>query len=229
MAKSDSEGRAPKRVALNMKATPALRARIEEAAKESGLSIAQEVERRLIISMNNDDQAGGVIQGDMIRAILIMMNGTTRALGAEWWTDFDGWKIVSSNILDFLRDLRPEQPPEPAPFDAQAIAEYEARREGWYERVIKPLTDERKALRTKKIGGELAGFTQADEDRLTELTNAINESQRKGPEQPNLPPDELTRWEVERQRQYRLRHARNHSVVYVPSWNDDPTDYDYGA
>jgi hypothetical protein len=48
---------APKRLALNMKATPALRARIEAAAKESGLSIAQEVERRLIASFDYQDAA----------------------------------------------------------------------------------------------------------------------------------------------------------------------------
>lgn len=48
---------APKRLALNMKATPALRARIEAAAQESGLSIAQEVERRLIASFDYQDAA----------------------------------------------------------------------------------------------------------------------------------------------------------------------------
>lgn len=48
---------AAKRVALNMKASTALRARIEEAANVSGLSIAQEVERRLIASFDYEDAA----------------------------------------------------------------------------------------------------------------------------------------------------------------------------
>lgn len=46
-----------KRLALNMKASPELRSRIEAAARQSGLSIAQEVERRLLASFDYEDAA----------------------------------------------------------------------------------------------------------------------------------------------------------------------------
>jgi len=46
-----------KRLPLNMKASPELRRRIEGAAKKSGLSLAQEVERRLIASFEYEGAA----------------------------------------------------------------------------------------------------------------------------------------------------------------------------
>lgn len=48
-------GLSVKREPLNMRASPELRARIEEAALASGLSLSQEVERRLIASFDRDD------------------------------------------------------------------------------------------------------------------------------------------------------------------------------
>lgn len=44
-----------KRSPMNMKTTATLRARIEEAARHSGLSMSQEVERRLERSFRDDD------------------------------------------------------------------------------------------------------------------------------------------------------------------------------
>ena len=57
-----------KRHPLNMKASPELRRRIEDAAKKSGLSLAQEVERRLIASFDYEDAA------DYLRQALRLTN-----------------------------------------------------------------------------------------------------------------------------------------------------------
>lgn len=46
-----------KRAPISMRTTPALRERIESAAQANGLSIAQEVERRLIASFDYQDAA----------------------------------------------------------------------------------------------------------------------------------------------------------------------------
>lgn len=46
-----------KRSPLSMRTTPALRLRLEKAAADSGLSLAQEVERRLIASFDYADAA----------------------------------------------------------------------------------------------------------------------------------------------------------------------------
>ena len=48
-----------KRAPMSMKTSPELRARIEDAAAASGLSMAQEVERRLIDSFEIEEQLGG--------------------------------------------------------------------------------------------------------------------------------------------------------------------------
>lgn len=91
---ADQKARAPKRVALNMKATPALRQRIEEAASRSGLSIAQEVERRLIASIEGDDRVGG----PHTRSFLSLLGAAIHALelraGKTWDQDFQTFTEV---------------------------------------------------------------------------------------------------------------------------------------
>lgn len=54
------EGSEPKRSPLNMRTSSTLRARIEQAAKDSGISLSQEVERRLERSFRDDDVVAAV-------------------------------------------------------------------------------------------------------------------------------------------------------------------------
>ena len=108
--------RAPKRVALNMKATPHLRARIEQAAKESGLSIAQEVERRLIASIEFDSTHGGASTADVLRRLAAVIGDIERAMGARWDQDFGAYEAVraaipaaTNNIMSTRMPLAPNE------------------------------------------------------------------------------------------------------------------------
>jgi hypothetical protein len=110
-----TKDRAPKRVALNMKATPALRARIEAAAGESGLSIAQEVERRLIESFKEEDRLGGPQSARVLYAVAANIEAAEHATGRRWLEDYATWFAVRYLIDETLYDF------SPAPPNAEAI------------------------------------------------------------------------------------------------------------
>jgi hypothetical protein len=81
-----------------MKATPALRARVEEAARESGLSIAQEVERRLIASIEFDAMHGGPRTADLLRRLAMIIADAEREAGGKWDQDFAAYEAVRAAI-----------------------------------------------------------------------------------------------------------------------------------
>lgn len=221
--------RASRRVALNMKASPELRARVEAAAKESGLSIAQEVERRLLISMADDDRAGGLVQGDMIRAFLLIMNGTSRSLGVDWWRDPDGWKIVNANIQDVLRQAEPEPLETPAPFDPAAMERYEADQAEWKEREIYPLRQRRLEIEAeaRSKGGSRREYLSRHAG-YREVIEKLRTLIRNGGPKPALPPEELARWEAKKARDYRVERAWSKAADAVPYLFFVPDEYDDG-
>lgn len=91
-----------------MKASPQLRARIEEAAKQSGLSLSQEVERRLIASFDHDDMAGGAHNATFLRFAAAFIAEAEESVGARWTEDVLAWDVVRSGILGAINRRRPE-------------------------------------------------------------------------------------------------------------------------
>lgn len=222
MAQDNAAERAPKRLALNMKATPKLRGRIEAAAKESGLSIAQEVERRLIASMAEDDRAGGLVQGDLLRTMQLVMNGANRALERDWWRDPDGWKMVAGALSDLLRQMEPDPVVKPAPFDADAMTAHEAAHSGWMQAEVIPLRARRNELTELRRGRRRGGFTSAHEDELAGILVKIRELMRGGGPKPALSPAELARWEEQREHKMRVEKAWEITTGYqAPFFGDD--------
>lgn len=110
MAQAQARTPAPKRVALNMKASPALRAKIDEAANRSGLSIAQEVERRLLASIEAEDAIGGPRTASLFRAAAEAIGFAEQSTGKHWLDDF-GTFHVAKGLLDILINERAPTPP----------------------------------------------------------------------------------------------------------------------
>ena len=109
-AKGPAKAPAPKRVALNMKASPALRAKVDEAANRSGLSIAQEVERRLLASIEADDDFGGPRTANLLRAAVEAIGFAEQSTGKHWLDDF-GTFHVAKRLIDVLMNERTPTPP----------------------------------------------------------------------------------------------------------------------
>jgi hypothetical protein len=102
-----------RRAPLNMKASPELRARIEAAAKDNGLSLTQEVERRLIQSFNIEDQLGGGRTSIVMRSLVAAVHLAETRTGRPWLEDHVTWHAARQLILDALYQWMPAPPELP--------------------------------------------------------------------------------------------------------------------
>jgi hypothetical protein len=105
--------KAAKRVALNMKATPELRARVEEEAKACNWSIAQEVERRLIAAYDNDDRHGGRFNAAFIRMLAGRIESIERHTGSAWTADQRTFFAVRGALIAALDEFKPSASMDP--------------------------------------------------------------------------------------------------------------------
>lgn len=112
MAKSGrgrpSLGDKAKRQPLNMRTDAATRARIEQAAEESGLSLSQEVERRLDMSFQRDDLLGGSHNSTFMRMVFATIVQIEATNGAKWVEDHDTHRAVHAAIESLIKKLRPK-------------------------------------------------------------------------------------------------------------------------
>src|SRR5262245_18075923 len=90
--RSKNLGAAPKRVPLNMRTTQEMREKVERAAAQSGLSLVQEVERRLEKSFRDEEVLIGGIGGPsaepFVRPVVYFLDIMQRA-GMDWMTNRD--------------------------------------------------------------------------------------------------------------------------------------------
>jgi uncharacterized protein (DUF1778 family) len=112
-----------KRSPLNMKASPELRARIEEAAEETGLSLTQEVERRLLQSFAADDALGSRRTASVLRLIAALISNIEASSGMSWVDDYATWNAVRIAVQDVLKRARPVAPNQEAILAAKAKAD----------------------------------------------------------------------------------------------------------
>ena len=100
------EGKTSKLAPLNMRTSPELRAKIEEAADVNGRSLTQEVERRLMTSFIFDEVRGGPHIGAFANMLAATIQTIEQRLGAQWIDDIAAHAAVSaatSRLLDWNR------------------------------------------------------------------------------------------------------------------------------
>lgn len=97
----------PKRAPLNMKTTPELRDRIQEAADNSGRPLTQEVEHRLQQSFYDDDAFGGPSRSSLVRMIGILVAAEERRSGKSITEDFYTWNAAKAAINGVIDKIKP--------------------------------------------------------------------------------------------------------------------------
>lgn len=104
------QGEEVKLAPLNMRTSPELRAKIEEAADANGRSLTQEVERRLFSSFTLDQYVGRM----HIQSLTLMLGAAVSLIedrtGKRWTEDQETWIMVSEAVMRLLRWDRP--PPD---------------------------------------------------------------------------------------------------------------------
>ena len=100
-----------KRESMGFRPTPELRKKLENAAKESGLSLTQVVERRLDQSFLGDELLGGLF-GEKATYHLMVMLGTIINLvqeqtGKKWAEDPRTYAEVIDAVSVFMEVFRP--------------------------------------------------------------------------------------------------------------------------
>jgi hypothetical protein len=100
---TEERPRAAKRLALNMKATPELRRRVEIEADRRGLSIAQEVERTLLETYNRHDVAGDRDVDMFVYVVAATARKIIEQTGHGWLEDRGTFEQVRGAI-DFILD-----------------------------------------------------------------------------------------------------------------------------
>jgi hypothetical protein len=119
-----------KRVPLNMRTTPSLRTRLEDAAAESGRSLAQEVEARLEASFVSEDQLRERFGSGELQAVFQMLAGATRLietrLGTDPLTDFRGFLALREAWQGLLKSVGPAPDEQLAKKIRQAAIESQA-------------------------------------------------------------------------------------------------------
>jgi len=109
---SSPNKQSPKRAPLNMKASPELRARIEEAARASGLSLSQEVERRLLTSFDTEQSFGPDHVQQLLRRVGWAVQQVERVRGERWDESPASFFRTVGAIKGALEDLQPSYPPD---------------------------------------------------------------------------------------------------------------------
>lgn len=108
------EGTEVKRAPISMKTSPELRARIEGAAKASGLSMAQEVERRLLQSFDEEGRYGGPATAAFLQATARAIGVVEARMEADWLSDYATWHAAQRMVERQLKNWRPTPPNAPA-------------------------------------------------------------------------------------------------------------------
>ena len=121
------EGAEAKRAPLNMRTSPIIRARLEREADRNYCSLTQEVERRLQMTFDFDDNRGGGHN----QAFFTMAIGAIRMVeertGKTWNADAETFWAAKAAVERLMQAERPNNPPMPDGWQAakqeQAAAE----------------------------------------------------------------------------------------------------------
>jgi hypothetical protein len=135
------DGEAIKLAPLNMRTSPELRTKIEEAADANGRSLTQEVERRLITSFIFDDARGGPHIGALANMLCSAIQMIELSTGKKWTEDTDTWEAAQAATIRFLRWTRPPSPHDDA---LLKVGEQSTRAHETYREAARALSEFRK-------------------------------------------------------------------------------------
>lgn len=102
-----SKGADAKRAPLNLRTSPGLRTKIEEAASLSGRPLTQEVEHRLELSFAQDEALGGAQTAAFVRMVGGALARIEWHAGHKWFEHETSWRAASDAIVDLLTSMRP--------------------------------------------------------------------------------------------------------------------------
>lgn len=97
-----------KAATLSARITVATRQRLDAAAKASGLSLSQEVERRLRLSLDDQDTFGGPVTSWMLESIAGGMTTIERHTGRKWEEDPYTFDECRSFVDAWMARFRPD-------------------------------------------------------------------------------------------------------------------------
>lgn len=102
-----------KRASLGFRPTPELHRKLEKAAKASGLSLTQVVERRLDQSFLGDELLGGPEIAAVVRVLGPTLKAVETHTKKSWRVDKDTYYGAFTAVVSVLRALGPKDVPQP--------------------------------------------------------------------------------------------------------------------
>jgi hypothetical protein len=187
----------PKRVALSMRTTQAVRDRLDAARSESGRSLAQEVEFRLGRTIDIDDamerEFGSVQTQTIFRAMASALARVESKTGKPWNTDWDTGAAVANSWRNIVKEYMPDIPEDlradsdsvgPGVAPSKPVTKYKPPKKpglGTFDEVIEPSADEW-AIYEKELAKHAKKQQAHDEsnqlvlDRLDRIATLGNET-----------------------------------------------------
>ena len=105
--------RVDRRKTTSTRMTPEIRARLEEAAAQSGRSLAQEIELRVDQSFLADEFLGGPGNATAAKLVGLILQDVEARTGKSWREDKDTYYGAFSAVATVLRVLGPQDVPQP--------------------------------------------------------------------------------------------------------------------
>jgi hypothetical protein len=106
-----------KRAQIPVRTSAALRERLRVDAAANDRSLTEEIERRLNLSFQFEDELGGAHTAQFFRSAAVGMRQVEERTGKRWTEDTETWRAVQVLIDRHIRNWRPTPP------DHQKIAE----------------------------------------------------------------------------------------------------------
>jgi hypothetical protein len=191
-----------KRYAMAFRTAYGLKHALDEAAAKNGRSVAQEMEERLFRSFRyeqEDQFLGGGGQAEFLRSLIGAMNAVTRHCERPWHEDYVGWNAVGAAVEELMTIFKPVVDANgatiytPLPETEPAMKAFETEQ----KRVAAARADPHNADRWVDLFyKDREGTLNADE-RI--VLDAIQADQTPKLQRPDLPPDELAKWEAARE------------------------------
>jgi hypothetical protein len=125
-------GEGEKRKALNLRTTDLMRNLLETAATENGLSLTQEVERRLTASFNLTVQGTrDPVLGPLLQRFAAITDLAQQRTGKEWQVDPETFWAVRAGFNELIDRLMPDEPAWAATVSGEGDGERLDRIEDW--------------------------------------------------------------------------------------------------
>lgn len=207
------EGDEAKRIPLSFRTTPTLRSALDQAAAESGRSLAQETEARLQRSLDDDRAYGGGEQAEVVRRMASIMNFVSSRFGGSWLHDQAGFDVVVEALDEMLAGLRPSVRVEPERLErservSAALARYAEEYASWKRDRDATLAPPLKVFMKARSGKPVSAEERAAATEARELRAQLPPEPT-----PDLSADELRIWRLEHEFDERAKITRDAALA----------------